>query len=317
MTRRTTMIAIGLLASACDSYCGAPPLPGSEQVDLGIDADLHAVVEISEWYGRGTYELLAVGAEGTVVVWSRGDQWPHRSEGELVVDVFDLGDLDLRAAWIDRVDWPPSVAAWWVVGDGGQIMVSNNRGVSWDEVQLPGEPDLYGIAGFDGRPIVVGDEVIAMRSFDGTWTELVPPADGWGSLRGIFADDTGIDVVGLGGVIWSTSDPNGAWTLEPTGVTADLFAIDEDLAVGAQGTLLRRTETGWAKEGTGYDVDLVDVAGDLVVGDDGAVYVVSHPPIERIQTTTQARAVLDNTGVNAWTTVGDGGWASSPPNRGC
>jgi hypothetical protein len=114
-----------------------------------------------------------------------------------------------------------------------------------------------------------------------------------------------------------TSDPNDAWTLEPTGVTTDLFAVDDDLAVGAQGTLLRRTETGWQKEATGYDVDLVDVDGGFVVDVDGVVYGVSYPPIEHIQTTPHARAVLHDNGYG-WTTVGVGGWASSPPNpEGC
>ncbi len=317
MKCRTTMLAMSLLgfATGCDSIvCSSD----RETVDLGIDTDLHAVVNLDHWSGEiadGRHvALLAVGADGTVVIW--GMDYGGK-KAEPIVEVFDLGDALLRAVWIDKETGPYSGSYavpwnWWVAGDGGRIMVSTDAGQTWDSIELPSNADLYGIAGIDHRPIVVGDDIIAMRSFDGTWPELTPPAGGWGQLRAVFANDARVVAVGLDGVIWSTNNPNGEWTLEPSGVTTDLFAIDYDVAVGAEGTLLLHTETAWTSFETGVDVDLIDYEGGYALGANGEIFeVVKDEPLKLIHTDPGARGLTNSW--YTWATVGDGGSMSSPP----
>jgi photosystem II stability/assembly factor-like uncharacterized protein len=303
-----------LLGPAAVSGCGfsSECSPDTTMVDLGIETDLHAVVNLDMWSDERHYAFLAVGAAGTAVAWGviSGSE-----EEESFVDVFDLGDLDLRAAWIDRWDGTDDVPwAWWVVGDGGLVMTSLDRGATWNSVALQSDANLYGISGVAGHPIVVGDDIIAMRTLEGTWTELTPPPGGWGQLRGVFAQypsDTRAVAVGLGGVIWSTDDWGGAWTPEPSGVTTDLFAIDYDVAVGAEGTLLIRTDTGWMPSDTGVDVDLIDYEGGYALGADGAVYQVAlGEPLTLVDTNLGARGLTNVW--DGWATVGDGGSANSP-----
>jgi photosystem II stability/assembly factor-like uncharacterized protein len=319
MKRRTSMLPVGLLVavaislSGCDEVCPSDPLDTMEPVDLGIDTDLHAVVALDNSFSDRLYPFFGVGASGTVVAWGVDTTGEHY---EPIVDVFDLGDLDLRAAWIDR--YAPQ--SWWVVGDGALVMVSHNHGATWESVELQTSANLYGITSFANRPIVVGDDVIAMRTVDGTWTELVPPAGGWGQLRAIGSafegSTTRVIAVGLGGVIWSTIDPSGTWTLEPSGVTTDLLAVGNGVVVGRQGTMLRRNPTDgtWTPANTGVTVDLVGCARDRVLGANGEIYETSEP-LTLIETVPGARGLSDT--LVGWATVGDGGSASSPPIDNC
>lgn len=316
--RRGLLVAAVIGLSACEDVCSPDTPDASAPVDLGIDTDLHAVVALDRFFSARLFPFLAVGASGTVVAWGVDTTGEHY---EPIVDVFDLGDLDLHAVWIDRYYTPES---WWVVGDGALVMVSHNRGATWDSVELQTSADLYGITdvtGFTGRPIVVGDDVIAMRTVDGTWTELVPPAGGWGQLRGISTYSVDftprVTVVGLGGVIWSTSDPSGTWTLEVSGVTTDLLVVvGNDVVVGRQGTMLRRNpiDGAWTPVNTGVTVDLVDYAGDRVLGANGEIYETSEP-LTLIDTVPGARGLSST--FAGWAIVGEGGSASSPPLQNC
>ncbi len=314
MSTRALTLAMSLLGAAAVSSCGPSSecSPDTTMVDLGIDTDLHAVVNLDMRSGERQYAFLAVGASGTVVAWGMSS---GGAQEEPFVDVFDLGDLDLRAAWIDRWDGSDEVPwSWWVVGDGGLIMASIDRGMTWNTVELQTAANLYGISGVAGHPIVVGDDIIAMRTLEGTWTEPTPPSGGWGPLRGVFAQypsQTRAVAVGLGGVIWSTDDWGGEWTQEQSGVTTDLFAIDYNVAVGAEGTLLIRTDTGWMPSDTGVDVDLVDYEGGYALGANGAVYEVAvDEPLTLVDTHPGARGLTNVW--DGWATVGDGGSASSP-----
>ncbi len=311
-----SLLGIALIhTSGCNLNC-SDPTPGSEPIDLGIDTDLSAVADLNSTSNERHYAFLAVGASGTVAVW--GTDFSGEPD-EPFVDVFDLGDLDLHAAWIDKSDASSEAWRWWVVGDGGLIMASNNLGESWNTVELASTANLHAIAGIAGFPIVVGDDIIIWATSDGTWTPLTPPTGSWGELRGISVyatTETRIEVVGLGGVIWATNDPSGEWTLEPSGVTTDLFAVDYGVAVGAEGTLLRHTETGWSRLETGVDVDLVDYEGGYALGAGGEVYEVAvGEPLELIATQSGARALTNN--FDGWATVGDGGSASGPAAAKC
>jgi hypothetical protein len=313
LTPRLTFLLLAVLTSTsgCPLVCDSPP--GSESVDLSIDTDLYTVVSLDSTSGERHYDFLAAGASGIVAVWGTDNG------GEPFVDVFDLGEFDLRAAWIDKSNPSSEVWRWWVVGDNALIMTSNNHGVIWEIAEVQSSANLYGVAGVADHPIVVGDDIIMWASLDWTWVELTPPAGNWGQLRGISAystNETRIEVVGLGGVIWATNDPSGEWTLEPSGVTNDLFAVDYGVAVGAEGTLLRHTDNGWIRSETGVDVDLIDYEGGYALGANGEVYeVTADEPLTLIDTKPGARALTNH--FDGWATVGDDGGASKPAASEC
>jgi hypothetical protein len=319
MHTRAPILAVclhALLSTGCGLGCSSDEPPGSEPVELGIDTDLYTVAALDSSSGMRHYAFLAAGVGGTVVVW--GTDYSNE-DSEPIIEVHDLGDLDLRAAWIDKSNSASEAWRWWVVGDGALIMASSDLGVTWDGPALQSNANLYGIAGLAGHPIVVGDELVAWATVDWTWAELTPPVGGWGQLRGISAystNETRVEVVGLGGVIWATNDPGGEWTLEPSGVTTDLFAVDYGVAVGAEGTLLRHTETGWVRAETGVDVDLIDYEGGYALGANGDVYeVVADEPLERIDSKPGARALTNH--FDGWVAVGDAGSASNPVAAEC
>jgi hypothetical protein len=319
---RTPIFAIALGGLCACNEC--PPANQSVTDNLGIDSDLHAVIDLDDWIEDQHYDSLAVGASGTVVIWGYDYQRKHWVP---VVDVFDVGDSDLRAAAIDEANSAWGILeAWWVVGDDGTMMVTRNAGATWDVVDLPTDADLYGIARFQDQLIVIGDDVILMRVGEGEWTTVVPPSGGWGLLRGVSAT-TRVEVVGLGGVIWSTTSESG-WTSEVSGVTTDLFAVHDGSAVGAEGTVLRYEEgNGWTRTETDIVDDLIDIEYRHVLGANGNVYQVSwisapfdtfepSGPLTLIDTDPGARG-LSSGPFTDWTTVGDGGSASSVPIDAC
>ena len=317
MQARALTLAISLLGTAAGCGLNCPDsAPASESIDLGIDTDLYAVVDLGSTSGERRYSFLAAGASGTVVVWGT-DHGGEQSEP--FVEVFDLGDLDLRAAWIDKSNSSSEAWRWWVVGDGGLILTSADLGATWESVELPSGANLYAVAGISGHPIVVGDDIIAWADLDWTWIELTPPTSAWGQLRGIAAITTAttrIEVVGLGGVIWATNDPSGEWTAEVSGVTTDLFAVDYGVAVGAEGTLLHHGDAGWSRSESGVDVDLLDYEGGYALGANGEVYeVAAGDPLKLIDTKPGARALTNQ--FDGWVVVGDGGSASNPVASEC
>ena len=308
-TNHRNLIAVVALALAvmtgCDRGCRIPfptPANNGEPIDLGIDVDLNAVVELDDAH----HDFLAVGDDGTVVTWGES------------VEVFDVGDTNLRAALIGNLSW-------WVVGDEGTLIVSSNLGESWESIDLQTNADFYAIASFAGRPIIVGDEVIVVRNADGTWSELAAPAGGWGLLRGV----TEGYAVGLGGVIWQASEPHGEWVAEASGVTADLFSVHGTAAVGASGTLLVRNQNGWTRIDTGVSTDFLDfepspfwdphweVSG-YILGADGNIYQVGPnlPNFASMNTGSMGKfAGARSLAINIYgcASVGEAGSATTPP----
>jgi hypothetical protein len=260
-----------------------------------VSANLHAVVPLDEIITVGEtvlyYTTLAVGAEGTVVLRGNYERGPDHHEA------WTVSDVDLRAVTVATTQ---AGTQWWVVGDGGFAAVSYDYGESWTPSDLGTTADLHAALTAVGEiqgVVVVGDE--AVRVHRDTWLEPPTPDGGWGQLRGLaqLADpESRIFAVGLGGVIWSTDDPAGAWTAEDSGVDVDLLAVgllgyDEELvAVGAGGTVLLREQDGWRAIESETTVDFIDCAG---VGHFGVLLtaqgdVLEFPgfaPVERVEGT--------------------------------
>jgi hypothetical protein len=265
----TLAAVLGLLAVAlstgCIVVCTGDHDSQLTRVELGTNEDLHAIVALDHTTSNREYRYLAVGDAGTVVAW-----------GQTFAEVFDVGDVNLRAAWNDG----PS---WWVVGDGGTVAVSDNLGATWNTIVLA-DGDLHAIESFHRRPIIVGDDVVVLRNADGLWVEPPKPEGGWGQLRGIAVGPTTVHVVGLGGVAWSTSDPTGEWIADPTGVDVDLFDAGYSssgrlIAIGAQGTLLMHIggDPGyWYPYMNDVTADLLDYDQDYVLARGGDVFEATY-----------------------------------------
>lgn len=332
MSRRASapLVALGLAtgltlvaaAPGCTVVCtGDLPDSTPVPVELGVDVDLHAVVDLSLWIGERNYNALAIGEAGTVVIWGHD----YSGKGSVpIVDVFEVGDAALRGAWVDD-------GSWWVVGDGGTLMASHSRGASWDSVDLQTSADIHAITGFAERPIVVGDELVALRTVDGTWAQPAPPPEGWGSLRDVFVDEGVVYAVGLGGVVRSSSDPLGEgvgeWLVEDSGLGEDLLALgrigniyDEDpkiVALGASGAMTLRDTQGWTPTPSGVSVDILDLSGDRAIGAGGELYEVASDGLSLVDTIPDARALSRDTYGWSMMYVGIDGSAAAPPPENC
>ena len=325
-SRRNFAAQLGLLAvfgfvcaPACTVTCtGIDSSQTSIPVELGVDVDLHDLIRVRTWIGEREYAYLSVGSGGTAVVWGtdRSGKTPVS-----FAETFELGDADLRAAW-------STDSSWWVVGDAGTLMVTNNLGQRWESVELGTDADLHGITGLNARPIVVGDDFVAVRAPEGTWSEPPPPPEGWGQLRAVYSADGRVYAVGLGGVIWSTEDPGGDWSAEASGVESDLFAVgrlgeqysSEGVEVGvagAEGTLLVREDAGtWSLLPTELSVDLIDLDAQALLDAEGNIYTVSanrNYELNLVDSLPGARA-LTNESYYGWATVGEDGAATQPPD---
>ncbi len=282
MNSRALNLAIQLLVAAggglaVGTLVGCPFVLGCgddtgwrepQPIALGVDVDLQAVVRLHESEGERYWTHLAVGAGGTVVAWGE-------TIGETVepfVDRFVVGGSVLRGVAVDETGW-------WVVGDGGTLAVSQNRGQSWSIIVLGIDADFHAIASHADKLVVAGDNIVVAQDTSGNWVEVDPPNDGWGQLRGLYGDGTRIHAVGLAGVVWSATDPLGPWTLEPVGVDVDLFAVGahstdtrQVLIVGAQGTVMfGDRDAGWTTVETNTNVDFIDCSESTWLSVDGVV----------------------------------------------
>lgn len=295
---------------------GIDPWGDTMAIDLGVSADLHAVIGIQWDPDDQGYSYLAVGAGGTIVAWTT--EFGQADQQPLAVEEWNVGGADLRAISADD-------AAWWVVGDDGFAAVSEDGGQTWTTVDLAGSTaDLHAIASVESRRVVVGDDVVLVQADDGTWSEAPAPGDGWGQLRAVYYDGARIYAVGLGGVIWSATDPSGEWVAEDSGVDTDLLAIGgfyagekTVLVVGAQGRALVRKAGAWDSISTGLNVDFIDYEGQVALGTGGELYEVRYggAPLH-VGTVADARALTydDQIGMVA---IGDGGAVAGKSHAYC
>jgi hypothetical protein len=317
---RALTLAIQLLSTACAAVAlgtltGCPFIFGcgdetgwqeQQPIALGVDVDLEAVVRLNESEGDRFWTNLAVGAGGTVVAW-----------GETLVDTvepfverFVVGGSTLRGVAVDGV-------AWWVVGDGGMLAVTESRGQSWSTIDLGLTANFHAIGSHGDKLVIVGDDVVVARDSSGNWVEVPAPSGSWGQLRGLYSDGSRIYLVGLAGVVWSSGDPMGEWIAEDVGVDVDLFGVSvhysgstQVLIAGAQGTaVVGDSSTGWTTLATNTTVDFIDCSESTLLGADG---VVTELPYEgdllTVGTFPGARA-LRHEAYSDLVTVGEAGAA--------
>lgn len=320
MNTRALTLAISLLATAAVGValpgCGSSLFGDCggwgdiQTIELGVSVDLHAVTGLlyEEDMDR-TYTHLAVGADGTIVTWGYDDA---NFEDGIFVEISSVGTADLRAILAES-------GSWWVVGDAGTVAVTDDRGQTWTTVALPTTADLYAIARIGGELMLAGNEVLLVQHADGSWIDLAAPQSGWGQLRALYFFEERFYAVGLGGVIWSTTDPRGEWATENSGTQADLFAIGglyyrrrhtTPVAFGAGGTVLVRKSKGWDRIDNDESTDLVGYHDQLVLGDNGELFEIdSRGKLAHIDTFAGAVAMDESAFSPGVTAVGDDGAA--------
>ena len=320
MNTRALTLAMSLLGAAAMSvalvsmsgcplfWSGCGDWSDPESIDSSVSVDLHAVVALEGWEESRTYEGIAAGADGTIVIWGTSDS------DERFADVSMIGTADLRAVWTGATTYDVEASTFWVVGDAGTAAVSGDGGQTWQLVALPTTANLHAIIGIGSQLVVAGDEVVLVQGADGTWTEVAAPDGGWGQLRSLHSAGDRLVAVGLGGVIRSTSDPSGEWIVESSGTQSDLFAIGDFyyksdqtvLAVGAGGTLLVRTSEGWGRVDIDASVDFIAFGDQLVLAADGGLFEIDdRAKLTRINTFPGAKALAS--GWSSAITVGKDG----------
>jgi hypothetical protein len=335
VNRRATSLALALLVSQAVAVLGLVSLDGCtmcqgydpwgdlEIVDLGVSADLHAVVEVVGPPSVPRLWNVAVGTQGTVVAWNGG-----RYGEQVYVERSSVGTADLWAVSAEE-------SSWWVVGDGGMAAVSGDWGKTWTTVELAGSTaNLRAIISIGSRHVVVGDDVVLVQATDGSWSSIPAPSGEWGLLRGLYHDGTRIYAVGLGGVIWSAADPSGEWVAEASGVEIDLWSVgwfysggyellgqryegrDLIAAVGAEGTVLIRNEGQWVQVESGTTVDLVGFGNNGALGANGELFTVGDSgKLSLFETFPELRAYRYV--YSSLVMVGDDGWAAFKPYHVC
>lgn len=313
-------LAIHLLSTACAAVAvgtltGCPFIFGcgddtgwqaQQPIELGVDADLEAVVRLDESEGDRYWTNLAVGSGGTVVAWGEdlGDTV------EPFVERFVVGGSALRSAAVNGL-------AWWVVGDGGMLAMSESRGQSWATIDLGLTANFHAIVNHLDKLVVVGDELVVAQDPSGNWVEVPAPSGSWGQLRGLYSDGTRLYAVGLAGVVWSSVDPLGEWIAEEVGVDVDLFGVSvhdgettQILIAGAQGTaIVGASGAGWATLATGTTVDLIDASASTLLGADGVVRELEYAGDVTVVGTFAGARALRHESYGDLVTVGEAGAA--------
>lgn len=224
-----------------------------------------------------------------------------------------------------------------VVGDQGSIVVSDDGGQTWAARSSGTMTSLIAVSratlGGVDYLVAAGVEAIVVSADGGeTWLPVVAPANGWGTLRGLFTTTERIYAVGDAGVAWSSAAPDGLWTAEALGSTADLLgggstyaaadaAVSESetlVVPAADNTLLIRDANGWTSRALELEGSAIAFSAGYLLTSSGAVYdldgtgVATRVPLEL---DFEASAIFGDAG--GVVVVGKGGAAARIYNQVC
>jgi photosystem II stability/assembly factor-like uncharacterized protein len=322
MSTRAMSLVVRLLTTACagaalGTMSGCPllfscPEPWSavEAVELGTTAEILALTRGSEFDA-----VVAVGTGGVVV---------HAPGSGSDATTSNPVNVDLRGV----VSFTTTTI---VVGDGGTILSSTDQGQTWQPGSSGIVDDLLGIARgaleAGNFLVAISATQILVSSDDGqTWAVVSPPAQGWGTLRAVFATDAELWVVGEAGVAWSTSNPAGAWGREDLGTQiADAVLLgggrvsgDSDSSYASTIALVSSDalwfrESGsseWTSAVVTFEGAIVAYGGGFVLTSEGSIYDVDEGGrVERVSAVEfGARAITGNW--DGFVVAGDGGRAA-------
>ncbi len=142
------------------------------------------------------------------------------------------------------------------VGNEGWVVRSEDGAKTVERVPLGVITDLASIWGDGEVLIAVGSHGVVVRSDDlgKTWSQRASGVTS--ELKAIARIGAELWAAGFDGTVLRSSDGGATWTQETTHSDAALFAIggpskERVFAVGAEGTILVRTERGWLKAKSG------------------------------------------------------------------
>jgi hypothetical protein len=210
-------------------------------------------------YAASTW--LATGGGGTILTSTDGTHWVPRtstSKAEL-----------WSAAAINSPAGQPRLV---VVGAGGAILVSDDRGATWIPAPDPQTATLFSVASGPQGLVAVGVDGAIVRSADGLrWDVVRRGQDGTGvrgqTLRAVAADAsyfvavgaTGTVLISTDGAIWRTARPATDVTLRAVAK----IGPSEWAAVGGGGVILRSSDAQhWERVASGTDSELFGVTSE-------------------------------------------------------
>ena len=282
MSTRALSLVVRLLTTACAgaalgtmSGCGllfSCPEPWSavEVVELGTTADILALTRGDEFDA-----VVAVGAGGIVV---HHDGTAASTSNPVNVTLRGVVSFGVTTV---------------VVGDGGTILDSSDRGLNWTPRVSGITDDLIAVARgtlFAGSFVVAisSGQIVFSADSGATWSVVVPPAQGWGGLRAVFATDAEFWAIGDTGVAWTSSNPAGAWTRQDLGMAVGPAQLlgggrvsgDDDstfastIAIASSDAVWIRKSgtTEWTAATVEFDDTIVAYGGGFVVTAAGTIY---------------------------------------------
>ncbi len=185
----------------------------------------------------------------------------------------------------------------WLLGEAGNLYLTNDRGRSWKRQVPPTRYLLLGGTFFDtDHGWLTGGGASVIRTIDGgaVWrTTVVRNAPGARFNAIAFASENRGWVVGDGGRIMTTGDGGRTWTPQVTGTDEELFDVRfldqrEGWVVGGHGTLLHTRDGGahWTEIETGVGhllerILVLDRTHGWVVGLGGTILSLTPPGSDR------------------------------------
>ena len=198
-------------------------------MNSGITKNLYGVCFLN------TTEGIAVGADGTVIrTINGGTDWDEN------VSITPQTGNTLRA-----VEFKDNTG--WIVGDGGVIYKSSDRGVTWSLINSGISANLLDLSFINSQSgWICGNGGIILHTGDGGTTWTAQTSGVAVNLHGIsFVNSISGWAAGDSGTIISTNDGGNNWTSEISGVTTNLkdicfVDVNHGWAVGDNGLILNK-----------------------------------------------------------------------------
>ena len=235
--------------------------------------------------------------------------------------------LERRDAFFDADE------RFWVVGQNGAMLSTQDGGDNWNREELPGRANLQSVAVSDsGRLVVIGNQGrIWTRADAGDWSEQVlPVSEHAGKLLSVAFIAGHFWVAGEMGALFRGNADGSGWQALGTGEDVTFNSIragaDGDLWIAAEfGQLLRSTDQGqsWTTQELGSEslrAIAFDGATGMAVGNRGEAYLTrdagdSWRPVEKFTSEHLFDVVVHD---GRWIVTGDRGalLRSSDPEAG-
>jgi hypothetical protein len=120
----------------------------------------------------------------------------------------------------------------------------------------------------------VGAKGTILRHYENAQSWTVEASGTTSDLAGVAEQLGNVCAVGMGGVATCTDAEQREWHVEQTGTKSELLGVNTAhgfLAVGRGGTIVRRTRDGWRAEPSGITTDLYAVEEPYAVGAGGEI----------------------------------------------